>query len=134
MIRRPPSSTRTDTLFPYTTLCRSEVLAKSWALIRRCAPPSPAAQDKGYPMALGIGSFLQPWPQGGEVARAGARVELGADDLLPRRAAGGRGARQAEHERAVGQPGECARLQRRGADFLEADRAERKRDVGGKRW
>src|SRR3546814_2580245 len=76
-------------------------------------------------MALGIGSFLQPWPQGGEVARAGARVELGADDLLPRRAAGGRGARQAEHERAVGQPGECARLQRRGADFLEADRAER---------
>src|SRR3546814_15530187 len=23
MIRRPPSSTRTDTLFPYTTLCRS---------------------------------------------------------------------------------------------------------------
>src|SRR3546814_4358943 len=23
MLRRPPSSTRTDTLFPYTTLCRS---------------------------------------------------------------------------------------------------------------
>src|SRR3546814_4646396 len=28
MIRRPPRSTRTDTLFPYTTLCRS-VLAES---------------------------------------------------------------------------------------------------------
>src|SRR3546814_13143754 len=29
MIRRPPRSTRTDTLFPYTTLCRSrEWLAK----------------------------------------------------------------------------------------------------------
>src|SRR3546814_3143547 len=27
MIRRPPRSTRTDTLFPYTTLCRSIVLA-----------------------------------------------------------------------------------------------------------
>src|SRR3546814_2500545 len=26
MIRRPPRSTRTDTLFPYTTLCRSDVL------------------------------------------------------------------------------------------------------------
>src|SRR3546814_20547039 len=26
MIRRPPGSTRTDTLFPYTTLCRSESL------------------------------------------------------------------------------------------------------------
>src|SRR3546814_10578368 len=26
MIRRPPRSTRTDTLFPYTTLCRSLVV------------------------------------------------------------------------------------------------------------
>src|SRR3546814_20153002 len=26
MIRRPPRSTRTDTLFPYTTLCRSVLL------------------------------------------------------------------------------------------------------------
>src|SRR3546814_1088590 len=29
MIRRPPRSTRTDTLFPYTTLFRSKVLAES---------------------------------------------------------------------------------------------------------
>src|SRR3546814_17488100 len=29
MIRRPPRSTRTDTLFPYTTLCRSEPTAGS---------------------------------------------------------------------------------------------------------
>src|SRR3546814_10303629 len=27
MIRRPPRSTRTDTLFPYTTLCRSSEMA-----------------------------------------------------------------------------------------------------------
>src|SRR3546814_13132381 len=27
MIRRPPGSTRTDTLFPYTTLVRSKLLA-----------------------------------------------------------------------------------------------------------
>src|SRR3546814_6916489 len=26
MIRRPPRSTRTDTLFPYTTLCRSALI------------------------------------------------------------------------------------------------------------
>src|SRR3546814_1782230 len=39
MIRRPPRSTRTDTLFPYTTLFRST---------RRCAPPSPAAQERGW--------------------------------------------------------------------------------------
>src|SRR3546814_7170517 len=28
MIRRPPRSTRTDTLFPYTTLFRSKVIAE----------------------------------------------------------------------------------------------------------
>src|SRR3546814_19588021 len=32
MIRRPPRSTRTDTLFPYTTLFRS-AFASSWPLI-----------------------------------------------------------------------------------------------------
>src|SRR3546814_12867953 len=44
MIRRPPRSTRTDTLFPYTTLFRSEVFCRintscpfGWS---RCAPPS----------------------------------------------------------------------------------------------
>src|SRR3546814_15487081 len=31
MIRRPPRSTRTDTLFPYTTLFRSPALAMTWA-------------------------------------------------------------------------------------------------------
>src|SRR3546814_14001966 len=30
MIRRPPRSTRTDTLFPYTTLFRSPSAPRSW--------------------------------------------------------------------------------------------------------
>src|SRR3546814_48792 len=34
MIRRPPRSTRTDTLFPYTTLFRSEAADSHWNLIR----------------------------------------------------------------------------------------------------
>src|SRR3546814_2112434 len=34
MIRRPPRSTRTDTLFPYTTLFRSHSGARSIALSR----------------------------------------------------------------------------------------------------
>src|SRR3546814_16368678 len=39
MIRRPPRSTRTDTLFPYTTLFRSRiVVAILRAPTRRCAP------------------------------------------------------------------------------------------------
>src|SRR3546814_21001080 len=34
MIRRPPRSTRTDTLFPYTTLFRSWVAWKMWRELR----------------------------------------------------------------------------------------------------
>src|SRR3546814_11840004 len=33
MLRRPPRSTRTDTLFPYTTLCRSEVDNRARVLV-----------------------------------------------------------------------------------------------------
>src|SRR3546814_1290012 len=39
MIRLPPRSTRTDTLFPYTTLCRSEELVtaeRSYDELSRC--------------------------------------------------------------------------------------------------
>src|SRR3546814_4855328 len=35
MIRRPPISTRTDTLFPYTTLFRSQDIANLVAAVRR---------------------------------------------------------------------------------------------------
>src|SRR3546814_7434949 len=46
MIRRPPRSTRTDTLFPYTTLFRSS----------RTAPlPGLLAKEPGRPAALGEG-------------------------------------------------------------------------------
>src|SRR3546814_10429709 len=37
MIRRPPRSTRTDTLFPYTTLFRSELLRAHGGLAARQA-------------------------------------------------------------------------------------------------
>src|SRR3546814_13798176 len=35
MIRRPPRSTRTDTLFPYTTLFRSSRPMRFWLLLSR---------------------------------------------------------------------------------------------------
>src|SRR3546814_10003742 len=35
MIRRPPRSTRTDTLFPYTTLFRSAQVRFSWIMLGR---------------------------------------------------------------------------------------------------
>src|SRR3546814_6708481 len=37
MIRRPPRSTRTDTLFPYTTLFRSDRLAEIGRILRLLA-------------------------------------------------------------------------------------------------
>src|SRR3546814_18516682 len=46
MIRRPPRSTRTDTLFPYTTLFRS-VLAKYRRLIAAGKSPTAAARAAG---------------------------------------------------------------------------------------
>src|SRR3546814_1555346 len=33
MIRRPPRSTRTDTLFPYTTLFRSRIPSVPWSVL-----------------------------------------------------------------------------------------------------
>src|SRR3546814_1921948 len=42
MIRRPPRSTRTDTLFPYTTLFRSEEGLR--APIVACCDPSPVLE------------------------------------------------------------------------------------------
>src|SRR3546814_15672217 len=47
MIRRPPRSTRTDTLFPYTTLFRS--------LPRH---PDPALDREGHPLAGGRALML----------------------------------------------------------------------------
>src|SRR3546814_15221156 len=39
MIRRPPGSTRTDTLFPYTTLFRSFIALDKWPVgSTRCRP------------------------------------------------------------------------------------------------
>src|SRR3546814_2713676 len=69
MIRRPPRSTRTDTLFPYTTLFRSALAAQAvWAegldacrdevvrsVIERCGLDWPAAQRK---LAVGVDTEL----------------------------------------------------------------------------
>src|SRR3546814_3854281 len=51
MIRRPPRSTRTDTLFPYTTLFRSERAHRVWRCVRSdrseaaCAAAAGAGQS-----------------------------------------------------------------------------------------
>src|SRR3546814_6322825 len=47
MIRRPPRSTRTDTLFPYTTLFRSPNAASVWFSVHRMPSRTAAASDAG---------------------------------------------------------------------------------------
>src|SRR3546814_4404354 len=44
MIRRPPRSTRTDTLFPYTTLFRSDLrqITRMMDVVTQSATPKPA--------------------------------------------------------------------------------------------
>src|SRR3546814_14156503 len=66
MIRRPPRSTRTDTLFPYTTLFRSqdfaETVLKSGSNLVRGAfgstPPGALAATGGTPVPM-IGGTVQ---------------------------------------------------------------------------
>src|SRR3546814_14886533 len=45
MLRRPPRSTRTDTLFPYTTLFRSPLLDLTDASVKRMVK---LAKNRGY--------------------------------------------------------------------------------------
>src|SRR3546814_15101419 len=52
MIRRPPRSTRTDTLFPYTTLFRSPGAQRRIAG-RRFGQLRPARPDRGAAMGAG---------------------------------------------------------------------------------
>src|SRR3546814_4768854 len=44
MIRQPPRSTRTDTLFPYATLCRSP-----WGRAPRCRVARPPTRSRAWP-------------------------------------------------------------------------------------
>src|SRR3546814_1352375 len=48
MIRRPPRSTRTDTLFPYTTLFRSKASAAEPVVVRRRLLPAEALGGRDH--------------------------------------------------------------------------------------
>src|SRR3546814_11638926 len=64
MIRRPPRSKRTDTLFPYTTLFRSSRARSA------CAPNAPnATPRKPYSAPIVSHGFMQP-PRRGSESRA----------------------------------------------------------------
>src|SRR3546814_15139509 len=59
MIRRPPRSTRTDTLFPYTTLFRSEAYYQETGRAGRDGLPSEAWMVYGLEDVAKLHQFLQ---------------------------------------------------------------------------
>src|SRR3546814_11359778 len=82
MKRRPPRSTRTDPLFPYTTLCRSELARFAGEPVRlgdilgatdhRCGGTAPGAGD----IDDGIAQILE------ALAHFGGGIGLVAEDVL----------------------------------------------------
>src|SRR3546814_8264249 len=56
MIRRPPRSTRTDTLFPYTTLFRSEAYGKAFDILveRLGGTRPPGVKPADLSLSIGI--------------------------------------------------------------------------------
>src|SRR3546814_18238002 len=67
MIRRPPRSTRTDTLFPYTTLFRSacHIIGLMTSVLCKEAGESFSRPASGsFPLLPGTGpGFLRSWPR-----------------------------------------------------------------------
>src|SRR3546814_9303818 len=90
MIRRPPRSTRTDTLFPYTTPCRSAGLGGDRrgdvAVALRAvalAVPGQVERHDGDALAPGVEPDVQLGPVQQRVdANVGARREVGLE-LVP---------------------------------------------------
>src|SRR3546814_20301095 len=104
MIRRPPRSTRTDTLFPYTTLFRSTGRDDFTALAMFGFQTGAnlfldgARWDAGYrPLSLAIGPFLIGRPAGGE-----GPGQVHIDMEHPRIAGGGEGVRLFDEHGTLG--------------------------------
>src|SRR3546814_16549576 len=79
MIRRPPRSTRTDTLFPYTTLFRSLYRAHRW-IVHGDAGRAGGVADEHWPRS---GWDAARDPGGGEVGRDKYRARGAAIGRLP---------------------------------------------------
>src|SRR3546814_7525767 len=69
MIRRPPRSTRTDTLFPYTTLVRSACCGA-----RSCGTPSPR---RGYTWLRTRARDRRRWSCAASLAAKNDGIEIG---------------------------------------------------------
>src|SRR3546814_1376274 len=109
MIRRPPRSTRTDTLFPYTTLFRSLLIAGTsirdafegpgrllrpffalrkmskivpgHGLVRGSTGTTPGESDEGHDRTRHSAQGTQPRPVGGRAAQYHSRSEEHTSEL-----------------------------------------------------
>src|SRR3546814_16431019 len=91
MIRRPPRSTRTDTLFPYATLFRSRQpgLAPAWSPDRTPRRQSREGRDRA------AGAWLRPHPR----QRAAPRAAVVDPRLRDHRGRDRRRAARVQHDR-----------------------------------
>src|SRR3546814_21001674 len=116
MIRRPPRSTRTDTLFPYTTLFRSE-LVQPLSAPGADQPAQAAARDaiivlQPFAHLFGIEQRERAFEHGADlVARLqhidGVHLHQRLQPLRKRGFAAADGAEQVEHLLALLQPLQC---------------------------
>src|SRR3546814_1697611 len=93
MIRRPPRSTRTDTLFPYPTLCRSKAaeLAEQhgWFLARQFENPANPAYHRQTTAAeilrdfagKPLDYFVSGWGTGGTLTGVGQVLKVARPDV-----------------------------------------------------
>src|SRR3546814_16827380 len=115
MIRRPPRSTRTDTLFPYTTLFRSDA--------DRNGRPADRAVDRKHRLLAGrlpLKSF-----------RARCRRDQSRDEI-----AGGRGKEPRAHDERShvrrGQPVHCGKADGDRKSVVSGTRVSVRVDLGGR--
>src|SRR3546814_13270205 len=73
MIRRPPRSTRTDTLFPYTTLFRSPRQPRRVPALRAGVPSSRRAGQAGEAGGVAVGA--EALREAGTAPQAAERAE-----------------------------------------------------------
>src|SRR3546814_19305434 len=85
MIRRPPRSTRTDTLFPYTTLFRSRWLVDPHAERLGCDQYAKALPGSADEVALHRSFDIRPWPRPGSRARPNGNrpLDISLGELIP---------------------------------------------------
>src|SRR3546814_20032058 len=111
MKRRPPSSTRTDTLLPYTTLCRSGRVAAQWPVLERIgvayrvAPPgAPIVNGKLEANSMFPGTAIEYRVGDGAWTRYAGPVRVGGAVELRRRSPNGPRARRTVRDEPPGAP------------------------------